>query len=41
MTIAPSVCPHDCPSVCTLEVEQLDARRIGRVRVAADLAAAP
>jgi len=27
-----SVCPHDCPSVCAIEVEKLDARRIGRVR---------
>jgi anaerobic selenocysteine-containing dehydrogenase len=26
-----SVCPHDCPSVCALEVERLDARTIGRV----------
>jgi anaerobic selenocysteine-containing dehydrogenase len=27
-----SVCPHDCPSTCALEVERLDARTIGRVR---------
>lgn len=27
----PSVCPHDCPSVCALEVEVLDERTIGRV----------
>jgi anaerobic selenocysteine-containing dehydrogenase len=27
-----SVCPHDCPSTCALEVELLDARTIGRVR---------
>ncbi|MGO8919179.1 MAG: molybdopterin oxidoreductase family protein [Stellaceae bacterium] len=27
-----SVCPHDCPSVCALEVERLDASTIGRVR---------
>ncbi|WP_439815569.1 molybdopterin-containing oxidoreductase family protein [Zavarzinia sp. CC-PAN008] len=27
-----SVCPHDCPSQCVLEVERLDPRRIGRVR---------
>ena len=27
-----SVCPHDCPSVCALEVERLDDRTIGRVR---------
>ena len=30
--IGHSVCPHDCPSACALEVEVLDARRIGRVR---------
>jgi anaerobic selenocysteine-containing dehydrogenase len=29
---AHSVCPHDCPSACALEVELLDSRRIGRVR---------
>ncbi len=27
-----SVCPHDCPSTCALEVEVLDGRRIGAVR---------
>ncbi len=27
-----SVCPHDCPSTCPLEVELLDERTIGRVR---------
>jgi anaerobic selenocysteine-containing dehydrogenase len=27
-----SVCPHDCPSTCALEVEVLDGSRIGRVR---------
>jgi len=27
-----SVCPHDCPSACALEVEVLDAHTIGRVR---------
>lgn len=27
-----SVCPHDCPSTCALEVEVLDAHTIGRVR---------
>jgi anaerobic selenocysteine-containing dehydrogenase len=27
-----SVCPHDCPSTCALEVELLDERTIGRVR---------
>jgi anaerobic selenocysteine-containing dehydrogenase len=26
-----STCPHDCPSTCALEVELLDANRIGRV----------
>ena len=29
---ARSVCPHDCPSVCALEVELLSPERIGRVR---------
>lgn len=28
----PSVCPHDCPSACALDVEVLDDGRIGRVR---------
>lgn len=27
----PSVCPHDCPSGCSLDVEVLDGRSIGRV----------
>ena len=31
----PSVCPHDCPSTCALEVQRLDNRTIGRVRGAA------
>jgi len=31
-----SVCPHDCPSTCALEVERIDARTIGRVRGAGD-----
>jgi anaerobic selenocysteine-containing dehydrogenase len=30
--MVPSVCPHDCPSACALEVERIDGRRIGRVR---------
>ncbi len=30
--IRASVCPHDCPSTCALEVEVLDARTIGTVR---------
>ena len=28
----PSVCPHDCPSACALEVEKLSPAKIGRVR---------
>ena len=32
----PSVCPHDCPSVCALDVEVIDGKRIGRVRGAED-----
>src|SRR5258708_27215889 len=32
ITIVPSVCPHDCTSTCALDVERLDAKRIGRVR---------
>jgi anaerobic selenocysteine-containing dehydrogenase len=31
-----SVCPHDCPSTCALEVEVLGNARIGAVRGAAD-----
>ena len=31
-----SVCPHDCPSACALEVELLDESTIGRVRGAKD-----
>ena len=27
-----SVCPHDCPSTCALEVEVLNDNRIGAVR---------
>jgi anaerobic selenocysteine-containing dehydrogenase len=34
--IAASVCPHDCPSTCALEVEVFDAHTIGRVRGAGD-----
>ncbi len=26
-----SVCPHDCPSVCALDVEVIDGQRIGRI----------
>ena len=31
LDIAYSVCPHDCPSACALEVERIDGR-IGRIR---------
>ena len=31
-----SVCPHDCPSTCALEVDIHDGTRIGRLRGAAD-----
>jgi len=34
--IAASVCPHDCPSTCALEVEIFDDHTIGRVRGARD-----
>ncbi len=27
-----STCPHDCPSVCALEVDVLQSGNIGRVR---------
>ena len=32
LDIAYSVCPHDCPSACALDVERLAADRIGAVR---------
>jgi anaerobic selenocysteine-containing dehydrogenase len=32
VTLRSSVCPHDCPSTCTLEVEVLDGRQIGTIR---------
>ena len=32
LDIVPSVCPHDCPSACALEVERIDGNRIGRIR---------
>src|ERR1700679_1511975 len=32
----PSVCPHDCPSTCALDVEVIGGSRIGRVHGAAD-----
>ena len=31
VTRRPSVCPHDCPSVCALDVEVIGDRRIGRI----------
>jgi anaerobic selenocysteine-containing dehydrogenase len=31
-----SVCPHDCPSVCALDVDLLEEGRIGRIRGAPD-----
>jgi anaerobic selenocysteine-containing dehydrogenase len=34
--VARSVCPHDCPSACALDVEIVDERTIGRVRGAKD-----
>src|SRR6202163_2334719 len=30
--IAPSACPHDCPSTCALDVEIIDRHTIGRIR---------
>ena len=35
-TIGHSVCPHDCPSACALEVDLTAEGRIGRVRGAAE-----
>ena len=32
----PSVCPHDCPSVCALDVEVIAGNRIGRLYGARD-----
>ncbi len=32
LDVAYSVCPHDCPSACALEVERLAPERIGAVR---------
>ena len=32
----PSVCPHDCPSVCALDVEVIGGKRIGRIHGARD-----
>ena len=36
ITRRPSVCPHDCPSVCALDVEVIGGRRIGRIHGARD-----
>ena len=36
ITLRPSVCPHDCPSACALNVEVIDGKRIGRIRGAED-----
>lgn len=34
--IVKSVCPHDCPSVCPLDVERLSDTRIGKVKGSKD-----
>ena len=31
-TIHATVCPHDCPSVCALEVEKTAEGRLGKVK---------
>src|SRR5271156_144768 len=36
LDIVHSVCPHDCPSTCALDVELLSPTRIGRVHGSAD-----
>src|SRR5690349_5909088 len=36
IAIGHSVCPHDCPSTCALDVELLGGNRIGRVHGSAD-----
>jgi len=36
VTRHPSVCPHDCPSACALDVEVIDGSRIGRLHGASD-----
>src|SRR5271167_2951701 len=36
VTTRPSVCPHDCPSVCALDVEVIGGKRIGRIHGARD-----
>ncbi len=32
LDIVHSVCPHDCPSCCSLDVERIDRHTIGRIR---------
>lgn len=32
----PSVCPHDCPSACALDVEIIDGKSVGRIYGAKD-----
>ncbi len=34
--IVKSVCPHDCPSVCPLEIEKLSDTQIGKVKGSSD-----
>jgi anaerobic selenocysteine-containing dehydrogenase len=36
LDIVHSVCPHDCPSTCALDIERLSPGRIGKVRGSAD-----
>ena len=36
IAVGHSVCPHDCPSTCALDVELLGGNRIGRVHGSAD-----
>jgi hypothetical protein len=36
LDIVHSVCPHDCPSTCALDVERLSPTRIGRVHGSAN-----
>ena len=36
MQVRNSVCPHDCPSTCALEVEVTDDGRVGTLRGARD-----
>ena len=36
LDIVHSVCPHECPSTCALDVERLSPTRIGKVRGSGD-----